>query len=134
MPELCPVNLAHMSLGPAMRGRGQAVHDAYKSPIHSVMTPPTLHRRLGCINLRRIPTLCVTNAVFQQRCRRAGGNLEANALLQTHVQTYGMLIVPAEAVRRPVRGVLKRVSRRNKLSGRGREHRCLQSSVLGTEE
>ena len=72
-----------------------------------------LHRSLGCIEHRRTPTLCVTNAVPQQHCRHGGGNLEVNAPIWIRITRCRVLTGYIETQREHVRGVLKRVSRRN---------------------
>ena len=49
----------------------------------------------------------------QQHCGHVGGNLEENALVHIFVTMWDLLTGFAEAQRKPMRGVLKRVSKRN---------------------
>ena len=113
MPEVCPVNLAHMSLWPGMHGSRQEVQGGSGILMNCLDRPVRLHRSLGWIELRRTPTLCVTNAMPQQHCCRGGGNLEVNALIEIPITRCRVLNGSAAAQWEHVRGALKRVSRRN---------------------
>lgn len=113
IPKLCLVNLAHMSLWPAMHGSNQAVQGRSGRHMRSLARLVRLHRSLGCIELRRTPTLCVTNAMPQQLNRHGGGNLDAHALIKIRVAMCRVETGNAEGGRKPMRWALKRVSRRN---------------------